>query len=165
MRYSPAALALSLLVAVSASGSFAGETRADPRAVALETQGRAALAAGDTQAAIDAFEAALVVDPSYSALYVDLADAARAEGLQGKAIRYYREAQERDPKNIAAISGEGEALLERGAVEKARANLAKLEDLCGGDCAATRQLAAAIANGPRMLTAEAGSADRPVAQN
>ncbi len=165
MRYSPAALALSLLVAVSASGISAGETRADPRAVALEAQGKAALAAGDTQAAIDAFEAALTVDPSYSALYVDLADVARTEGLQGKAIRYYREAQERDPKNIAAISGEGEALLARGAVEKARANLAKLEDLCGDDCAATRQLAAAIANGPRVLTAEAGTSDRPVAQN
>jgi len=165
MRYSPVALSLSLLFAVSASGIYAGEERGDPRAIALATQGRAELESGETQAAIDAFEAALAVDPSYSPLYVDLADAARAEGLQGKAIRFYREAQERDPKNIAAISGEGEALLARGAVEKARANLARLEDLCGGDCAETRQLAAAIANGPRILSAEAGSTERPVSQN
>lgn len=165
MRYSPAAIALSLLVAVSASGSYADETRVNPRAVALATEGRAALEAGNTQAAIDAFEAALAVDPSYTTLYVDLGDAARSDGLQGKAIGYYREAQERDPRNIAAISGEGEALIERGAVEKARANLARLEDLCGDDCAETRQLAAAIANGPRVMTAEANGGEGPVSQN
>ena len=53
--------------------------------------------------------------------------------MQGKAIHYYREALERDPHNLAAISGEGEALVEKGAVEKARRNLAQLEGLCGDE--------------------------------
>ena len=156
MRYTPAALALSLLVAVTASAGQGAEREADPRAAALVAEGRSELAAGQVQAAIDSF-----------AVYLDLAEAARAEGLQGKAIHYYREALERDPNNFAAISGEGEALLEKGAVDKARRNLAQLESLCGGDCAETRQLAAALARGPQsaVLTAEAVTPSTIVTQN
>src|SRR6478735_5980756 len=135
MRYTPAALALSLLAAVTASVSYGAERQPDPRAATLVTEGRSELAAGQVQAAIDSFEAALAIDPAYTAIYLELADAARASGLQGKAIHYYREALERDPNNLAAISGEGEALLEKGAVEKARRNLAQLETLCGNQCA------------------------------
>ena len=93
------------------------------------------LAEGNAEAATDAFEAALAVDPGYIAAYLALGDAARVEGLQGKAIHYYREALERDPDNLLALSGEGGAMVEKGAVEKARRNLAKLEGLCGKGCA------------------------------
>ena len=133
--------------------------------MALVSEGRANLSAGDTQGAIDAFEAALVIAPGMSSVYLDLAEAARADGLQGKAIHYYREAQERDPENLAAISGEGEALVEKGALTAARENLAMLEDLCGATCAETRELAAAIAAGPPVMTAEAVSPDNAVSQN
>ncbi len=118
------------------------------------------------QAAIDSFEAALAVDPAYTPVYLELAEASRAQGLQGKAIHYYREALEREPNNFAAISGEGEALMEKGAVEKARRNLAQLESQCGGECAETRQLAAAIARGPspKVMTAEAVTPSSVVTQ-
>ena len=98
---------------------------------------------------------------------LDLAEAARRSGLQGKAIRYYREALDRDPNNLAAISGEGEALLEKGAIEKARRNLAQLESMCGDDCEETRQLAAALQRGLQatVLTAEAVTPDPVVTQN
>lgn len=167
MRYYPAALALSLLAAVSASVGQAGEYNPDPRAEALVMEGRAMLAGGETQAAIGAFEAALAIDPGYYDVYLDLADAARADGLQGKAIHFYREALEREPSNLAAITGEGEALVERGAVEKAKQNLAKLESLCGEGCVETQTLAAAIAAGPQqqILTAEAVTPDAVVTQN
>ena len=156
MRYTPVALALSLAFAVSASTGLAAGSAPSPQALALATEGRAALEAGDTQGAIDLFEAALVVDPAYSAVYVDLGNAARAEGLQGKAIHYYREALEHDPENLAAISGEGEALAEKGSLENARQNLAQLQTLCGADCTETLDLAAAIDRGPlpRVMTAE-----------
>ena len=138
MRFAPAAAALSLCLAMTASISSAGDVAtADPRAAALIAQGQAALAAGETQSAIDAFEAALAVDPSYTPIFIDLAEAARQQGLQGKAIRYYREALERDPGNFAAISGEGAALVEKGALEKAKRNLAKLQTMCGDDCPET----------------------------
>jgi len=167
MRFAPAAAALSLLVAVSASVGYGAPRQADPRAIALVTEGQAALAGGNVDHAIDAFEAALAVDPAHVPVFLDLAEASRRQGLQGKAIRYYREALDRDPGNVAAISGEGAALVEKGAVEKARRNLAKLESLCGGSCDATRQLAAAIARGPQtpVMTAEAAMPDTGVAQN
>jgi tetratricopeptide (TPR) repeat protein len=167
MRYTPAALALSLAVLLTASVGYGAEREPDPRAASLVAAGRGELAAGEVQAAIDSFEAALSVDPAYTDVYLELAAAARASGLQGKAIHYYREALEREPNNFAAISGEGEALLEKGAVEKARRNLAQLQSLCGGECAETRELAAAIQRNPQppVMTAEAVTPSPVVTQN
>lgn len=167
MRFTPAALALSLLAAMTASVSLGAVHDPDPRAAALVAEGRAELSEGRTQAAIDSFEAALVVDPAFTDVYIDLAEAARAEGLQGKAIHYYREAQERDPSNYAAISGEGAALLEKGAIASARRNLSRLESLCGEGCAETRELAAAIDRGPSttVLAAESVSPRDDVTKN
>ena len=168
MRFAPAAAALSLLVAVSSSVGSAQEASVDPRAGALIAQGDAALEAGQPQRAVDAFEAAFAIDPQYTPILLSLAEAARREGLQGKAIRYYREALMRDPGNYAALSGEGAALVERGAIDRAQRNLAQLESLCGSNCAETRSLATAIAQGPRtgnVLTAEAVMPDAVVTQN
>lgn len=149
MRFAPAAAALSLCLAITASISSAGAgTAPDPRAAALIAQGQASLDAGETEAAIDAFEAALAVDPAYTPIFIDLANAARQQGLQGKAIRYYREALGRDPGNFAAISGEGTALVEKGALEKAKRNLAQLQSLCGDKCPETVALQSSIARGP-----------------
>ncbi|QZH74946.1 MAG: tetratricopeptide repeat protein [Erythrobacter sp.] len=165
MRFGPAAAALSLFVAVNASVGHASQEAPDPRAEALVAEGRAHLAQGDTQGAIDAFEAALTVDPGYTQVYIDLAEVARAEGLQGKAIRYYREARERDPENLAAISGEGEALVEKGALAAARENLEVLQSLCGDGCVETMALAAVIDRGPPVMTAEVVSPVDEVTQN
>ncbi|MFX9169498.1 hypothetical protein ABTN79_19805, partial [Acinetobacter baumannii] len=59
--------------------------------------------------------------------------------------------------NLAGISGEGAALVEKGAVEKAKRNLTRLEGLCGAACPETRELAALIAKAgaERVVTAEA----------
>lgn len=165
MRFGPVAAALSLALAVQASIGNANEYQVDPRAQALVTEGRSALDMGNTQAAIDAFEAALTVDPGYTAVYLELANAARVEGLQGKAIHYYREAQERDPENLAAITGEGEALVEKGALTAARENLEKLQSICGDTCVETVQLAAAIDRGPPMMTAEVMPVEDELIQN
>lgn len=166
MRYAPAAAALSLALALTASVGYGADREPAPRAATLIAEGNAALDGGDTQGAIDAFEAALAVDPAHTPILLDLARAARAEKLQGKAIRYYREALTRDPGNFAAIGGEGEALAEKGALEKARTNLAKLESLCGANCTETRELAAVIAARPkeRVLTAEAVLPEAQVTQ-
>lgn len=165
MRYTPAALALSLLAAVSASSGFGAATPAplDPRAAALVQQGRDALAAGQVDGAIDAYEAALAVQPGNVTVLLSLAEATRREGMQGKALAYYRDALAADPDNQYAIAGEGAALVEKGAIEKARRNLARLEQLCGKDCAPTQQLAAAIAKGPAPRVVSASDvATKPV---
>ena len=157
MRYYPAALALSLLAGVTSSVGWSAPAQPlDPRAALLEQQGQAALVAGNADQATDAFEAALAVQPGHPAIVLDLAEAARRQGMQGKALRYYRDVLVVDPQNIAALSGEGAALAEKGALEKARRNLARLEGMCGSDCAATRTVADAIARGPaqRVVSAD-----------
>lgn len=168
MRYFPAALALSLLGTVTASSLHsASPAPLLPRAAALVAEGRNALSAGNIDGAIDAYEAALTVQPGSAAIYLGLAEAVRRQGMQGKALHYYREVLERDSQNLAAISGEGAALVEKGAIEKARRNLARLQGLCGDDCDASRQLAAAIAKGPapRVVTAEAAKPEPVVTEN
>jgi tetratricopeptide (TPR) repeat protein len=163
MRFAPAAAALSLCLAMTASISSASAGRAaDPRAAALIAQGQTALRAGETEAAIDAFEAALAVDPGHTPIFIDLAQAARQQGLQGKAIRYYRDALAREPANFAAIAGEGSALVEKGALEKARRNLAKLQSLCGDTCPETVALQSSIARGPSPRLAVESKADAAV---
>lgn len=168
MRYTPAALALSLLAAVTSSVIYSAPSEElDPRASTLMAQGRAAMAAGELNSAIDAFEAALVVQPGSVSVLLNLAEATRAQGMQGKALHYYREALESDPRNLAAIAGEGEALAEKGAVEKARRNLARLKGMCGSDCEATQQLAATLAKspGPQVVRAEAVQPSPVVSEN
>ena len=152
MRFAPAAAALSLFLATTASVTSAQDKVPDPRAASLIMQGQAALEAGDTQGSIDAFEAALAVAPAYTPVFLELAEVARREGLQGKAIKYYR-------GNFAAISGEGAALVEKGALEKAKRNLARLQSLCGDACPETLSLATSIEAGPpARLAAETAEA-------
>jgi len=157
MRYTPAALALSLLAAVTASAGFSASPQPmDSHASALLALGRSELAAGRVEQAIDAYESALTVQPGSVAILLSLAEATRREGMQGKALHYYRQALLTDPRSLEAISGEGAALVEKGAVDKAKRNLTRLQGLCGDSCDATRTLAAAIAKGPvpRMITAQ-----------
>lgn len=168
MRYTPVAVALSLIAAVSSSISYSAAPEAlDPRAAALLAEGRAAMAGGNYDAAVDAYEAALTVEPGNVTVLLGLADATRREGLQGKALHYYRVALAADPRNLTALAGEGLALAEKGATEKAGRNLARLQTLCGKDCAETKSLAAAIAQGvsPRVVTADAVTPKPVVSEN
>lgn len=168
MRYAPVAFALSLVVGVTGSmGVARSSVPVDPRVEALLKEGRAALAKGDAGTATDSFETALVIDPASSAALLGLADAARRDGLQGKAIHYYREVLSREPNNVVAISGEGGAMVEKGAVEKAKRNLTRLEGLCGKGCAETAELSAAISRrpAPKVLSAEAVTAEPKVENN
>jgi tetratricopeptide (TPR) repeat protein len=164
MRYTPAAIALSFVAAISSSAIFSEPAKAlDPRAANLLAEGQAAIGAGNVNGAIDAYEAALTVEPGNVTVLLALADATRKQGLQGKALHYYRVALVSDPRNLAALAGEGMALAEKGATDKASRNLARLQTLCGKDCSETEKLAAVIARTPatRVMTAEA-TAPKPV---
>lgn len=168
MRYMPFGVALSLLVLVTGSAGTAGVSMpTDPRAKALIETGRELLSHGDIEAATDSFESALAVDPGNPATFLALGDAARAAGMQGKAIHYYREALSRDPNNLAALSGEGGAMAEKGAIDKAKGNLARLEGLCGRTCAEAQNLASVIAKGPiaKVVSADAVKPDPTVEDN
>jgi len=166
MRYTPVAVALSLVLAVNGSmGSARTGDPVDPRATALLDAGRSQLTAGNVNAATDSLEAALTVDPANAAILIALGDASRQAGLQGKAIHYYRDVLDREPNNLAAIAGEGAALAEKGATDKARASLARLEGLCGRTCPETAIVSKALASGPVKVAAEATKPDQAVQTN
>jgi predicted Zn-dependent protease len=110
---------------------------------------RALLAKGDVEAATDSLEAALTIDPANAGILVALGNAARQAGLQGKAIHYYRNVLDREPNNLDAIAGEGAALAEKGAVDKAKATLTRLEGLCGKSCPEAGEVSKALAAGPK----------------
>ena len=158
IRIAVAALALALLAGLTSSaGQGAAPAPLDPRAASLLQQGRVALSAGNVDGAIDAYEAALAIQPGHVAIYLNLAEAARKQGMQGKALHYYRVALKLDPGNLYAVAGEGEALVEKGAVEKAKLSYDRLVALCGkAGCPQAKGLAAAIAKGPakEVVTAE-----------
>lgn len=146
MRFSPPAIALSLVLAtVSSAGFGQSETSpVDPRSLAYQQQAMQAREAGRLDQAIGLYETALALDPSNRGAFSGLAEVARAQGLPGKAVHFYREALQIDPNDLGALTGEGETLAERGALEKARQNLARIRLLCRGDCASGDTLAAAI---------------------
>jgi Tfp pilus assembly protein PilF len=160
MRFSPVALILALgLVALSSSSSF-GQRRddqVDPRSLALLHQGEVLRGAGNLSGAEDMLESALAIDPRNRAAYVVLGHVAQAQGLPGKAIRFYREALALDPNDTNALAGQGEAMVQKGAVERARVNLARINQLCKTACPPAAALNAAIAKGPpaEVVTAQA----------
>jgi Tfp pilus assembly protein PilF len=163
MRYTPLALALSLAVAVTSSASLSSPPeKLDPRAQALLAEGGAAMEGGRFAEAANAYESALTVEPGSVTVLLELAEATRRMGLQGKALHYYRVALESDPKNLAAIAGEGVALAEKGAIERASKNLAQLKSMCGADCSEVRQLSAVIARGPLPKMAAESVTPKPV---
>lgn len=154
MRLTSMAAAAALAV-VSVSTSLSGQrpdTQIDARSMQLLEQGRAQKAAGNFEGATDTLETAVTVDPRNRAAFILLAEVAGARGLPGKAIRLYREALLLEPNDLRALRGQGEALVQRGAVARAKDNLTKIKTLCKQDCADATALAAVIAKGPPPVT-------------
>ena len=165
MRITAISAAAALMLLTVSTGLMAQrpDDQIDPKSTALVQQARAAQAAGNLDGATDAMESALAVDPRNRDAFIGLAELARARGLPGKAIRLYREALLLEPNDVAALRGQGEAMVQKGAVEKAKENLAKIRTLCGsGACNDATLLAAAIAKGPPITaTAEATTPSVP----
>lgn len=157
MRFSPAALIFALGLATLSSSSF-GQRRDDqinPRSMALLRQAETLRAAGNFTGAEDMLESALAIDPRNRGAYVALGRVAQGQGLPGKAVRFYRDALALDPNDLIALAGQGEAMVQKGAVERARVNLARINQLCKGVCPQSAALNAAIAKGPPVEVAVA----------
>ena len=159
MRFVPVALAAALGVAAVSTAVIAQkhDAQIDPRSTMIVEQARAAQRAGNLEQANDLLESALAVDPKNRTAFMALAEVARMQGLPGKAIRFYREALELEPNDVAALAGQGDALVQKGAVTKARENLAKLKKVCTAACPEESRLAAVIEKGPppAVLSAQA----------
>lgn len=165
MRYLAVTAAIGLTL-LSVSTSLRGQRpddQIDPRSLALLEKGKAARAAGNLTGANDLIETALAVDPRNRQAFVVLAEIARAQNLPGKAIRLYREVLVLEPNDVAALKGQGEAMVQKGAVEKAKENLAKINTLCAKTCPESTTLAAVIAKGPPVVSATAQIAKQDAA--
>jgi Tfp pilus assembly protein PilF len=163
MRITALSAAVALML-VSVSTSLMAQRpddQIDPKSLALLQEGKTARAAGNLDGAQDALESALAVDPRNREAFLVLAEIARTRGLPGKAIRFYNEALALEPNDVAALRGQGEALVAKGATAKAKENLAKLKAACGGDCGDATQLAAVIAKGPPVTATAQVEPARP----
>jgi Tfp pilus assembly protein PilF len=126
-----------------------------PASLKLAEQATAALAKAQYSEAADLYETALVLDPKNRGAFIGLAKVAKAQGLPGKAVRFYREALQLEPNDLAALEGQGEALVQRGAKAAAQANLDRIRLLCKAECAPAKRLAAVIAAPPVVTAATA----------
>lgn len=160
MRLTPIALSLAIAAATMASAGQGQrpDDQIDPRSAALVQQGQSLSAAGRHNEAIDLFESALAVDPKNRTAYIALGRVAQVQRLPGKAIRLYADALGLEPNDVNALAAQGEAFVQRGAVDRARANLERVRTLCAQACPQAQQLAAAITRGP---PADALAAQRP----
>lgn len=156
-------LVLALLTAVAAGAATGRDDQLKPLSVQLTNAGNSALAAGDAQGAIDNFEAALASDPRNVAAFRGIAQAYEQLKLPGRAVKYYREALALNPSDIAALEGQGRALVARGATARAQVNLARIKALCKADCSAAARLETSIARASQQ--ASAAPAKPATAQN
>ncbi|MBA3941035.1 MAG: hypothetical protein C0520_07480 [Sphingopyxis sp.] len=136
MRISFLAIGAGLVLASLPTASDAQRADSDilPRSIALQHEGQQAQEAGDLNLAIDYYESALAADPRNRSAIIALAQVARAQGLPGKAIGFYREALLLEPNDVVALTGQGEALADKGALELAREKLAEAKRVCAEKC-------------------------------
>jgi Flp pilus assembly protein TadD len=157
MRLTPLVLCLGL-AASALSVPVAGQRPDDqiaPKSVELLKQGEALLAQGKLIEADDALETALAIDPKNRAAFTVMAKVAIKQKLYGQAIRLTNKALTLEPTDRDAISIQGEAMVELGALPRAKENLAKLQKLCGNSgCPQVATLSTAIAKGPAMAAAK-----------
>jgi Tfp pilus assembly protein PilF len=159
MRLMPITVSIAIAMATMASSGYSQrpDSQIDPRSMALLQQGQALTSAGKYSEATDMLESALAVDPRNRAAYVALARVAQGQKMPGKAIKLYSEALKLEPNDLVALAGQGEALVERGAVERAKKNLERIKLTCKDPCPQATALAAYIAKGPppEVVTARA----------
>ena len=61
-----------------------------------------------------------------------------------KSAYHYEQALEINPKHLGALEYQGELYIALGEVEKAKANLTKIDDICWTECSELRELKKAI---------------------
>ncbi len=152
-----ARFALIGLAAFALSAPVSGQRSDDqlsPRSVQIQRQGKALFAAGKFDQAQDMFETALAVDPRNRGAFVDLARVAEKQKMFGKAIRLTNKALLIEPNDLDAIAVQGEAMVQIGAIARAKTNLARLQAICPKGCVQLSSLSAAITRGPAVASAK-----------
>ncbi len=129
-----------------------------PRSIELQRQAAAQLTAGKLIESAELLETSLAVDPRNRSAFVDLARVAQKQRLFGKAIRLTTRALELEPNDLDAIQVQGQAMVELGALPRARENLVKLQRICTSGCKQADVLSTAISRGPTVAQARTPAA-------
>lgn len=144
-------------IAVMAAAPVASQKPDDqilPRSMEMLRQGETLLTAGRFAEADDVLETALAVDPRNRAAFVVMARVAQKQKLFGQAIRFTNKALALEPRDRDALVVQGEAMVELGALPRAKDNLVKLQKLCPSGCQQLAMLSAAINRGPTVASAK-----------
>jgi Tfp pilus assembly protein PilF len=156
MRLTPLVLCLGLAAStlpVAVVGQRPDD-QIEPRSMALLKQGETLLSQGKLIEADDTLETALAVDPKNRAAFNVMARVAIKQQHYGQAIRLTNRALALEPTDRDALTVQGEAMVELGALPRAKENLAKLQKLCGATgCPQVAVLSTAIARGPALAAA------------
>ena len=157
MRLTPFVLCLGL-AASTLPVAVVGQRPDDqiaPQSVTFVKQGETLLSQGKLVEADDALESALVIDPKNRAAFTVMARVSIKQKLYGQAIRLTNKALSLEPTDRDALAVQGEAMVELGALPRAKENLEKLQKLCGNaGCPQVATLSTAIARGPALAAAK-----------
>ena len=140
-------------VAVPAVGQNRSDDQIAPKSIELMQQAKSLSTAGRFDEAQTALEASLAVDPRNRAAYVEAARVAEKQKLYGKAIRFSNKALSMEPNDIDALAVQGQAMVELGAVARAKENLTKIKTICTKGCPQANLLAGIIGRGPTVASA------------
>ncbi len=170
MRFSPLVISLSLFLATVSSVGYSHnqDDQISAQAQAFMDKAAQAVEAGQWDEAIGLYETALALHPRNRKAYIALAEIATQQNLPGKAITLYKEVLEISPNNQTALIKQGQLFAQKGAIERAQANLTRLKILCGVDCANNQSLKIAIAkasNKGEILASEISITPESESQN
>ena len=148
-------------MAVPAVAQKRSDDQIAPKSIDLMQQARSLATAGRYDEAQTALEASLAVDPRNRAAYVESARVAEKQKLYGKAIRLANKALSMEPHDIDALAVQGEAMVELGAVARAKDVLNKIKTICTKGCPQATLLAGIIGRGPTVASATVPKAPEP----
>jgi Tfp pilus assembly protein PilF len=135
-----------LALMLAGASAMAKPAVGNPQANDLIVQARAATLANKPADALDLYETAMISDPTNPAAYVGLARTYETLGLQGKALRYYREALELNPNDVGVLESQALLMIAKGKNDKAQASLDRIKRLCAKTaCPASARVESALA--------------------
>lgn len=126
-------------------GSGGGSSDTAPTVASMDSV-RQLIDAEDYQSAWNALSQITAVEPENADAWNLFGFSSRKLGKMKSAAFAYSNALRIQPKHLGALEYQSEMFIKMGALDKAKANLEKLQSLCG-DCEEAQDLAAAIAKG------------------
>lgn len=157
IRLTVAAALIAAVCAGQASATLAFGSDDPPASAATNpdyTAGTAAIGAQQYEQAIAAFEKAVTAEPDNADALTYLGFSYRKLGDFEASLDWYARALAADPEHRGATEYLGELYLQMGDVPRAKAQLARLEELCFFGCRERDELARAIADHRAGLATE-----------